>query len=323
MALRDYISVRRLGRFWADAKAYIDTHAGDHEVDTTSVTGKVIITKDGASFAVPAELVQKPAAPTITAGADFYNSKTITLTAESGAKIRYAMTTDGSTPTTPTESTGTEYTSAFSIGNTDAYQTTYKIVAVAIKNGQVSDPCTVQTYVCTRRVAAPSISVGGTKYDASRTVTLTQAAADSIKYRLGDSGEFDTYDSSDKPAVTTNGQKVYAYSVKDGWANSGTAESSAVTVNAKKCYIGRGGETLSSLSGLTGIEADNLNGERTVTLASNGYIWFVVPSGVTISSITSGPLSVPFSLVENSVSGYNCYRTDLEINAGTYTYNIA
>lgn len=295
----------------------------DHTIDTTSLAGKVVIKKDSRSFAVNAEEIVKPDAPMITAGANFYNSKSIEMSTVSGATIRYAMTTDGTTPTAPTETTGTAYSAVFSIGSTGNYQTIYKIVAVAIKNGMVSDPTEVQTYVCTRRVAAPTITIGGNKYASSRTITLTQTAADSIKCRLDDSGEFATYDSSSKPVITTSGQKVYAYSVKTDWADSKVTESSAVTLNAKKCYIGGAGASLSSLSELTGVEEDNLNGERTITLASAAYIWFVVPSESTITSITSGPLAVPFALIPNSVSGYNCYRTDLEIIAGTHTYNIA
>lgn len=325
-----YLRIRsKIAAALAAAKSYTDTAVAairpDHTIDTTSLQGKVVITKDERSFAVNAEEIVKPAAPTITAGANFYNSKDITITAVAGATIRYAMTTDGTTPTTPTKTTGTAYSAAFSIGNTDNYQTTYKIVAVAIKNGMVSDPTEVQTYVCSRRVAAPSISIGGNKYASSRTVTLTQTAADSIMYRIGDSGDFSTYDSSNKPVITVSKQKVYAYSVKDAWANSAIVNSNAddAELNAKKCYIGGGSSSLSSLSGLTAVEADNLSDSKTVTLAANGYIWFVVPSGQTISSITSGPLDVPFSLIENSVSGYNCYRTVNEIVAGTHTFNIA
>lgn len=332
-----YLRIRsKIAAALAAAKSYTDSAVAaiepDHTIANDSSLGKLVltVTESGQQkqYAILRQPIVKPAAPTITAGANFYNSKTITITAESEATIRYAMTSDGSTPTTPTASTGTAYSAAFNIGSDAEYQTTYKIVAVAIKNGMVSDPTTVQTYVCTRRVDIPAIAIGGSKYDSERTVTLTQSAADSIMYRLGDSGDFSTYDSTNKPKVTTSGQKVYAYSVKDGWANSTTAESDAVTLNAKKCYIGRSSGTtisaISSLSDLKGFEVDKFakNTDYSNTFTAGGRIWFIVPSAQTITKVTSGGYLVPVELVANQISGYNCYRRVEDDLAGTYTYNF-
>lgn len=319
------------------AKGYTDTkvaaipvYTPDHSIDTTSLSGKVIIGKDGNQYAVAAEKIVKPNAPTITAGSDFFNYKTITMSAASGATIRYVMTTDGSTPATPTASTGTEYAEAFNIGNTDAYQTTYKIVAVAIKNGMVSDPTTVQTYVCTRRVAAPIISIGGNKYASSRTVTLTQTEADSIKCRLGDSGDFSTYDSSNKPVITTSGQKAYAYSVKADWADSEVAESSAVTLNARKCYIGQA----ASLADNAAVEAlansyerDTLVGYTAPTIdfgSTTEYVWFAIPNTAARNlTIKSEGFGVTLNDAAGTVVGnYRVWRTANKIN-NSFTFEIS
>lgn len=283
----------------------------DHTIDTTSLIGKVVITKDERSFAVNAEEIVKPAAPTLPTGGDFYNSKSIAIKAESGAVIYYTM--GGSTPTTAS----TRYTSAFTIGSTSAQSTIYTIKAIAVKNGMTSDVAS-QTYTCYRRVATPTATVSGNKYSSGRTITFACTTADAtIEYKVGN-GEW-----TEGGSVTINATStVYFRAKKSDWVTSAEG-SQSFTLNAKKCYIGGAGASLSSLSGLTGIEADNLNGERTVTLASANYIWFIVPSSATITSITSGPLAVPFALMPNSVSGYNCYRTDLEIIAGTHTYNIA
>lgn len=301
----------------------------DHSLDTTTLDGKVIVTKDGVSFSIDAEQIVKPAAPTITAGANFYNSKSIEMSAVSGATIRYAMTTDGTTPTAPTKTTGTAYSDAFSIGNTDNYQTTYKIVAVAIKNGMVSDPTTVQTYTCTRRVDAPTIVIGGNKYASSRTVTLTQTAADSIKYRLGDSGEFATYDSSNKPVITTSGQKVYAYSVKADWADSEESVSSAVTLNAKKCYIGQAASvtTEANIKSLANsYERDTMVGWTAQTInfgSTTEYVWFAIPSTAAKNlTIKSNGFGVTLDDAAGTVIGsYRVWRTANKINS-SFTFEF-
>lgn len=302
----------------------------DHEVEDSTDIGKLIVTIGDDQYAVPREKIEKPAAPIITTGEDFYNSKSITITAVEGATIRYAMTTDGNTPVTPTASTGTAYSAAFNIGNTDAYQTTYKIVAVAIKNGKVSDPSTVQTFKCTRRVAAPTISIGGSKYDSSRTVTLTQAAADSIKYRLGDSGSFSTYDSSNKPTITTSGQKVYAYSVKANWANSATVNSNASdsTLNTKYTHAG-----LLSAENASGVNISSLTiekkaaspaGDYTFTTGNAAkYIWFVVPDTQSINGVANGAVPQGFTL-KTTTGGYKYYRMDGQMGANqTITLTVS
>lgn len=237
--------------------------APDHEVDTESVSGKVLITKDGQSYAVPAELVQKPAAPTITAGANFNNSKAITLSAEEGATIRYAMTTDGTDPVTPTKNTGTEYSAAFNIGNTDAYQTTYKIVAVAIKNGRVSDPTAIQTYVCTRKLSKPTVgNASGGANDASRTVILSGTAGTTINYTISDgtttmTGSVSASESQANRTLTLSRKgtwSVTAYASQTGWANSDNASKTDIVV--KKIA-----------TPTVGVSATDYDSSRTVTLA--------------------------------------------------------
>ena len=160
------------------SKEYVDAAledfvSCDHEVNTTMLSGKVVITKDARSFAVNAEEIVKPAAPTLPAGGDFYNSKSITITAASGAVIYY--TTDGSTPTTASA----RYTSAFTIGSTATMSTSYTIKAIAVKNGMTSDVAS-QNYICYRRVATPTATISGNKYSSSRTITFACATADAI-----------------------------------------------------------------------------------------------------------------------------------------------
>ena len=51
----------------------------DHDVDTTTLSGKIIISQDGNSYAVTAERIVKPGAPTLPASATFYKRSNDTI----------------------------------------------------------------------------------------------------------------------------------------------------------------------------------------------------------------------------------------------------
>lgn len=319
----------------ADLIALIQ-NSHDHTIENMPSLGKLLLTTNlnnpdvstHKQYLIAREEYESPDAPTLpngnTTSNPYIGSTTLTITnIASGATLRYTINGNDPSATSGSESTNGKITLP-QVNTGDSKQATLVLKVVAVKNGKASNVVS-QTYYVDRILAAPTISdPTGTKYDSSRSVTITNNAVGGVrgtlKYKIG-SGSWQT------PTLTNNQVTISAtgdVTVKVEKSNWTTKEvTKTIPLNAKKCYIGRGGETLSALTGLTGVEADNLNGERTVTLASAGYIWFVVPSGKTISSITSGPLSVPFGLIQNSVSGYNCYRTDLEITAGTYTYNIA
>ena len=298
----------------------------DHTIEDKPTLGKLLVTlnpstQNEAKYLVGRDPYTAPADPTFSpaSGGSGNGSLAVTIScATSGATVKYSLD-NGSTWTTGTSVT---------LNQDDSTESkSYTIKAKAVKSGLESNVVSA-SYTVKRKLSAPTIdNASGNKYAASRTVKITHATADTIYYTTDGSTpttSSSTITSGSTITLSTAGTfTVKALAVKANWVNSSVAEKSGIVVGAKKCYIGRGGETLSALSGLTAVEADNLNGERTVTLASAGYIWFVVSSNATISSITSGPLSVPFALKANSVSGYNCYRTDLEITAGTYTYNIA
>lgn len=326
-----YLRIRsKIAAALAAAKTYTDTAVSairpDHTIEDKPSLGKLLVTlnpstQNEAKYLVGRDPYTAPADPTFSpaSGGSSNGSLTVTIAcATSGATVKYS-TDNGSTWTTGTSVT---------LNQDDSTESkSYTIKAKAVKSGLESNVVSA-SYTVKRKLSAPTIdNASGNKYAASRTVKITHATADTIYYTTDGSTPTTSSSTITSGSTITLGTAgtftVKALAVKANWVNSSVAEKSGIVVGAKKCYIGRGGETLSALTGLTGVEADNLNGERTVTLASAGYIWFVVPSSATISSITSGPLSVPFALKANSVSGYNCYRTDLEITAGTYTYNIA
>ena len=303
-----------------------DFESCDHEVDTTTLSGKVILTKGDNSYAIVAEKIVAPAAPTLPDSQTYTGSQTITVTnVPDGATIKYM--TNGVTPTATSGNTGTSI-SLPQVNTGDNKGKTYTVKVIAVKNGMTSSVVT-RTYTINRQLAAPTISSpGGDKWDSSRSVTITNNAVGGVrgtlKYKIG-SGSWVTPTLTNN-AVTINATgNVTAKVELENWESNEATKS--VTVGAKKCYIGRStGTTISALSNLSDrkdIKADTLVGtEQTNTFTAGGRIWFIVPSGKTITKVTSGGYLVPVELVDNQISGYNCYRRVENDIAGTFTYNF-
>jgi len=98
-------------------------------------------------------------------------------------------------------------------------------------------------------------------------------------------------------------------------------------------YYGSGTDTLPSAVTIksTFSQKNNVShvGSYQVTVYSNGYIWFCLPQGKTLSGATLSGFTAPFEPVQtqtlmfNSVSNtYNCYRSSASLQAGVYTINI-
>lgn len=317
-----YLRIRsKIAAALAAAKAYTDTAVTairpDHTIDTTSLAGKVVITKDERSFAVNAEEIVKPAAPTLPTGEDFYNSKSITITAASGAAIYY--TTDGSTPTTAS----TRYTSAFTIGSLAAQSTSYTIKAIAVKNGMTSDVAS-QTYTCYRRVATPTATANGSKYSSSRTITFACSTADvTIEYKVG-SGEW-----TEGSSVTINATStVYFRAKKSDWATSEEG-SQSFTLNANKCYIGQAA-SVTTEAGVKSLansyERETIIGWTAPTIdfgSTTEYVWFAIPSTVAKNlTVKSNGFGVTLDNVAGTVIGsYRVWRTANKINS-SFTFEF-
>lgn len=317
-----YLRIRsKIAAALAAAKSYTDTAVSairpDHTIDTTSLAGKVVITKDERSFAVSAEEIVKPAAPTLPAGGDFYNSKSITITAASGAVIYY--TTDGSMPTTASA----RYTSAFTIGSTATMSTSYTIKAIAVKNGMTSDVAS-QTYTCYRRVATPTATASGNKYSSSRTITFACATADAIiEYKVG-SGEW-----TEGSSVTINATStVYFRAKKRAWKASAEG-SQSFTLNANKCYIGQAASvtTETDIKSLANsYERDTMVGWTAPTIdfgSTTEYVWFAIPSTAAKNlTIKSNGFGVTLDNVAGTVIGsYRVWRTANKINS-SFTFEF-
>jgi len=294
-----------------------DFESCDHEVDTTTLSGKVILTKGDNSYAIVAEKIVAPAAPTLPAGGDFYNSKSITITAASGAVIYY--TTDGSIPTTASA----RYTSAFTIGSTATMSTSYTIKAVAVKNGMTSDVAS-QTYTCYRRVATPTATANGNKYSSNRTITFACDTADAtIEYKVG-SGEW-----TEGSSVTINATStVYFRAKKRAWEASEEG-SQSFTLNANKCYIGQAASvtTEANIKSLANsYERETMVGWTAPTIdfgSTTEYVWFAIPSTAAKNiTVKSSGFGVTLDDAAGTVIGsYRVWRTANKINS-SFTFEF-
>ncbi len=291
----------------------------DHDVDTTTLSGKIIISQDGNSYAVTAERIVKPGAPTLPASATFYNSRTVAITADSGAVIYY--TTDGSTPT----KNSTQYASAITIGSTAAVSTVYTIKAIAVKNGMTSDVATA-TYTCYRKVATPTFSnATGNKYSASRTITFACATSGAtIQYKIG-SGEWQT-GSSVTVSTTSN---IYIRAILTDWVDS-SERSTTYELNAGKCYIGQAASvtTEADIKALANAyERDTILGWTAPTIdfgSSTQYVWFAIPNTAARSlTVKSDGFAVPLQAAAGTVIGaYRVWRTENQINS-SFTFQFS
>ena len=289
-------------------------NVGSSEIENKASINKLVVTIDGVKYAVARDVIVTPATPTLTAGGTFTRSKTVAINcATTGVTIRYTL--DG---TDPDLEHGTVGTSVTLNQDTSVESKTYTVKAVAIKNGEVSDVAS-QTYTINRQVDAPTISVSGNKYSASRTVTITQAAADTLKYKIGASDTEHVYDSSNKPVVSAS-ETVYAYAEKADWVRN--SASLAVEIGAKKCYIGRA----ASLANNAAVEALDYAYEQDTLVgstkdvdfgtASTEYAWIAIPNTAALRlAVSSGSVPVTLSDADGAIVGdYRVWRTLNRIN---------
>lgn len=157
-------------------------------------------------------------------GGTFTTAQTVTLSAASGATIRY--TTDG---TEPTDTNGSDYATPLTVDKT----TTIK--AFAKKSGET--PSAVATRVFTintnaQTVATPTFSVASGAVPSGTSVTLTCATVDAkIHYTLnGDTPTTSSTQYSGAINLTAN-TTIKAIAVKDGMTSSTVAEATYTISN--------------------------------------------------------------------------------------------
>lgn len=263
--------------------------------------------------------------PNISVGGNFYDaSRTITVSCGTpSASLTYQTSKDGGewSQATSITSEGT-----FTLDTNGSYQV--KVSATKTDwNGSENESSSFNV----RKVQTPTITVSpgtGTEWDDARQIEITAGSAGGdLKYSTDGGTTWNDYSAPFNVSAPFNG-KIKAKAIKTDYTDSNVAESSTITLKLK-CYIGRtavGTSTVSALSELLDkktINDDTLVGrEESNTFTASGRIWFIVPSGKTITKVTSGGYLVPVELVANQISGYNCYRRVEDDNAGTYTYNF-
>lgn len=194
---------------------------------------KIILTVGNDRFALTGELIEKPAAPTLTAGGTFIRSKTVNITSSvSGATIRYTMSSNGVPPADPTIDTGTIGIS-INLPQDSSYQVkTYIIKAIAIKNGEVSNVAT-DTYNIKRQLENVVISLSGDIYSETRTVTITSSNSGIPIYYTTDGTDPTSnsllYNANSKPIISSS-CTIKARAITDDWELSTNITSVVCTV---------------------------------------------------------------------------------------------
>ena len=106
----------------------------------------------------------------------------------------------------------------------------------------------------------------------------------------------------------------------------------SATVNAYyPKYVGGSTKTALTSADITGFTKQTISGSAAgtanITSAANEYIWFCVPSTMTINKVTLGGFAVPIEAPVNvTVTGkdtYKCYRSTNPLSAGTRSFVIA
>lgn len=186
-----------------------------------------------AEFTVTVEKADEPSEtlqpPTIKTNG-FYGGKTVTLTALSGASIRY--TTDGSVPT----SNSTLYSAPFEVTETTV------VKAIAVKDGMENSKAAIGN-IEIEKAAAPTADTASGEVDAGTLITLRNATEGADIFYTTDetvpTAESTRYNGS---IAITDSVTIKAIAVKKGYAASDVCEVS-YTVKAqtpKTAYLSVG-----------------------------------------------------------------------------------
>lgn len=129
----------------------------------------------------------------------------------------------------------------------------------------------------------------------SRTVTNTVDFAVSITY---------------KGITKTSAARVSAYYPKYYGYSTKTALTSSDILDFTKQAI-----------------SSNANGSGSMNVPEGNYVWFCVPSDMTINKVTSSgfdvPMEAPINVVISDKDTYKCYRSSNTFKAGTFIYQIS
>lgn len=232
-ALQAHQTIKTINNESLIGEGNIDLAVEEVHVVKDDSLGKIVLTIGNSRFALTGEQIEKPTAPTLTAGGTFVRSKSISITSSTnGATIRYTMSSNGIAPVDPTINTGTVGTSITLPQDTSSEFKTYIIKAIAVKNGEVSDVVS-DTYIIKRQLDNVTISLSGNTYSETRTVTITSTNSGiPIYYTIDGSNPTSNslvYNSNNKPIISSS-CTIKARAIADNWELSTNVASATCTV---------------------------------------------------------------------------------------------
>ena len=257
------------------------------------------------------EVVAAVAAPTVDLESDTYNEiKTVTMTAEEGAEVRYSFN-----PAANFENgtAGTDYI----VGTSVTIDKTCTLTAVAVKDGTVS-PSIVRNYVM--KTAAPEITMGDDKKVSITTgysdgVTIyyttdgTPATTESAVYNAPFSilrgsivnavAKYKEFDLSDAATFNYSQEQSVTFGMEDYGVNNNTEiKDTPFTKGDVTIVYGGGGSSVTKYY----TEAIRLYNSNNITVSSkNGIIASVTFSGVGTGDYAFGDVEVTAGEFSNNV----------------------
>jgi hypothetical protein len=306
---------------------------GGGNVDVDTERGWLLVSEGGHNYFAPLTELVAPNKPTISTTTYYVvtgNASVSVSSSTSGASVSYKVDdgswTNGSTIT---------LASGFQ-NNTSNTDKQYTIQVKATKNGVESG---VNSYTITikPKVAAGSLSVTRTPnnndWATQATITFTASSMSGTTSRYStDGGTTWTAFTGTHTETITESAAANKFRVKiDSVANyqdASVTQSSAITLNKKKFYYGRGGATLANEAAIKALvgggseEKDTMAGSYDITSTELGQFTWFCGTG-TLTSVSSSGFGVPMNAVV-VVDGYNCYRSASHVmNLDTDTFNVS
>ena len=306
---------------------------GGGNVDVDTEKSWLLVSEGGHNyFAQLTELVapNKPTISTTTYYVVTGNASVSVSSSTSGSSVSYKVDdgswTNGSTIT---------LASGFQ-NNTSNVDKTYSVQVKATKNGVESG---VNTYTITikPKVAAGSVSFtrnnNNNDYSTQATITFTASSMSGTtsSYSTDSGATWTEFSGTHTETITTsavaNKFRVKVGSVT-GYQDAAVAQSGAITLNKKKFYYGRGGDTLANEAAIKALvgggvaEKDTMAGSYDITSTELGQFTWFCGTG-TLTSVSSSGFGVPMNAVV-VVDGYNCYRSASHVmNLDTDTFVVS
>jgi len=230
---------------------------GGSEYDIDALNSYLIVYDGDDSYFVPITKLTKPNTPTIstTTVNVVTGDGSFNVTTDSGSTAYYkiADTVEGLDQATYAAVSGGKITFASGFSNSQDNTDTVKYVMLkAIKNGVTSDESNAITLTIHPKVAKPSLVTNNSdKYASSATVVISKSATVNATTEYSeDSGSTWTTLSDNSITITVNENKATGtYKVratKTDYANSDTAQSTAITLNKPYSYYGITNATISA-----------------------------------------------------------------------------